>query len=75
MQTQPTRLRKCIEDIVTNRFLRDLGVSFLFIMAALLMQSSALYSNTLFQHLIGVCIGFALGYGIHSVVAVRRAQR
>lgn len=75
MRTFRARLRDCVVDRSNNQFLRDLGVSFLFLTVALLVQSSVLYPNTLFQHLIGVCIGFALGYGIRSVNAVRRAQR
>lgn len=64
-----------IDDKASNILLRDLGVASLFLTCGILLESSSLYANPIFQQLIGACIGFALGFAIRAVIAWRNSQK
>jgi hypothetical protein len=64
-----------VDDKSSNALLRDLGVASLFLTIGFLLESYVFFTNPVFQSLIGVCIGFALGFAIRSVIVWRAAQK
>lgn len=68
-------LNHALNDPRQNRLLRDLGIAGLFLAVAILFQVTPLSATALVQQLVGVCVGFALGYGIRSAKAALERRR
>lgn len=64
-----------LEDKYKNALLRDLALASVFFLVAILLQSARFYLDHNFQSWIGASTGFALGFAIRSIIAMRATQR
>ncbi|MHB8697643.1 MAG: hypothetical protein ACYC9J_06320 [Sulfuricaulis sp.] len=64
-----------IEDKYKNALLRDLALASVFFLIAILFQSAQFYLDHNFEMWIGTSTGFALGFAIRSMIAMRAMQR